>query len=225
MIDWPADVHPVRSAFWFEPVTALSVAPLSRQELALSRDGARWRAEVTVELDGADAARFAAWLAACRGAVAVIRVPLWLRLGIAGSLMSMDAYAAAVGITRFTDGDFDDGAGFIEGQGRPLITGGVRSQLAVAGFAPWTWGVLAPGDGVRVPPGIAHWIVAAERTDIDGRMIAGIEPPLRTPVGRAHLETSDLTVPMRLVGADPGRGATRPPARTTWTLSLMEDRT
>lgn len=223
MIDWPADVHPVRSAFWFEPVTALSVAPLTRQELALARGGAHWRAEVTVELDGAAAARFAAWLAACRGAVAVIRVPLWLRLGIAGLLLSMDAYAAAVGVTRFTDGDFDDGAGFVEGHGVPHITGGVRSRLAVAGFAPWTRGVLAPGDGVRVPPGTAHWIVAAERTDIDGRMIVGIEPPLRIPVGWAPLETGDLTVAMRLVGGDPGRGTTRPPARTTWTLGLMEN--
>lgn len=222
--DWPADIHPVAVAFWFEPVTAQTVSPLTRQTLALERDGARWVAEVTVDLSGPQAARFGAWLAACRGPVAAFRVPLWLHDGAVGSLRSMDEYAAAIGITRFADGtDFDDGAGFIEGRGVPHITGGVAARLAVAGFAPWTDGVLKTGDAVAVPPGSVHLVVEAGRTDIDGRMIVTVRPRLRTPIGRAPLPTDGLALRMRLAGDDAGRGVTRPPARTRWTLNLVED--
>lgn len=222
--DWPADIHPVVVAFWFQPVTVQSASPLTRQTLVLEREGSRWVAEVTVDLSGADAARFGAWLAACRGPVASFHVPLWLHDGATGSLRSMDEYAAAIGITRFSDGtDFDDGAGLIEGTGQPHITGGVAARLAVAGFAPWAEGVLRPGDAVSVPTGTVHLLVQTGRTDIDGRMIVTIRPPLRSPIGRAPLVTDGLTVRMRLADDEAGRGRTRLPARTRWTLSLVED--
>jgi hypothetical protein len=224
MLDWPADIHPTTVAFWFEPVTAISISGLTRQMLAAEREGERWVAEVTVDLSGAQAARFGAWLAACRGPVASFRVPLWLHEGPTGSLQSMDDYAAAIGVTRFTDGiDFDDGIGFIEGAGQPHITGGVAARLAVAGFARWTDGVLKDGDAVTVPPGSVHLLVQAGRTDIDGRMIVAIRPGIRTPIGRAPVVTDGLVLRMRLADDDIGRGVTRPPARTRWTVSLVED--
>lgn len=222
--DWPADIHPVAVAFWFQPLTVQSASPLTRQTLVLEREGSRWVAEVTVDLSGADAARFGAWLAACRGPVASFRVPFWLHDGTTGSLRSMDEYAAAIGITRFSDGtDFDDGAGFFEGTGQPHITGGVAARLAVAGFAPWAEGVLRPGDAVSLPPGTVHLLVQTGRTDIDGRMIVTIRPPLRSPIGRVPLATDGLTLRMRLADDEAGRGRTRPPARTRWNLNLVED--
>ena len=222
-VDWPVEVHPTEVAVWFEPVTATSVSPLTRQMLAAERDGARWAAEVTVELSGWLAARFAAWLAACRGAVMVIRVPLWLHDGATGSLRAMDDYAAEVGVTRFSDGsDFDDGTGFLEGAGQPHVTGGVGAHLAVAGCAPWTRGVLNAGDAVAMSPGSVHLIVHAGGTDIDGRMIVSVRPRIRTPAGRTVLVTDGLLIHMRLAGSDIGRGVTQAPCRTRWTLSLEE---
>ncbi len=108
-LGWPEGIYPRSQKFYLKyPVTKF-ISSLTGQFQVLEREGVRWVAEFTFELENARARNMDALLAALRGVVGEILVPDFRRNVSTPVTDSMDAYSDEIGLTFFEDRyDFDD---------------------------------------------------------------------------------------------------------------------
>lgn len=220
---WPAACLPHRLALWVRTLTGRFASRYTGQVQVLQRPGARWVAELDLQLCLDKALELEAFLAAVRGPALPFLFPDLLRDGARGSLKSMDAYAAEIGPTDFDDDtDFDDGFVFYEGDGTPAVLGGKDDRIALDGFAPHTAGVLLDGDPMQLGPGRTHLALGAGTTDVNGYLAIGITPPLREPPTVGALVTSGITMLMRLTDDGAAENPTERSLRGRYRIGLVE---
>lgn len=107
--DWPEGLYPVGQSFYIRARTSSFVSTLTGQMQAHGRKGTRWVAVLDFRLPKKKAAVMDALIAGLNGPAGKLLVPDFRRTRIRTVTDSMDAYAAAVGLTFFDDEyDFDD---------------------------------------------------------------------------------------------------------------------
>lgn len=114
------------------------------------------------------------------------------------------------------------GGGFFEGVGQASLAGGADTALTITGCAPFTDAIVRLGETISPSPGRLHIIIADTATDIDGRGMISIMPPLRDAVVQSALIMGGGTVKMRLVSDDAGKNETVPPIQVAYQLSFEE---
>ena len=108
-LNWPDGIYPKSQSFYIKHRSARFLSQLTSHFNVLEREGARWVAEFTFELENARARKLDALIAQLKGAVGQILVPDFRRLIQKPVTLSMDAYADEIGLTFFDDRyDFDD---------------------------------------------------------------------------------------------------------------------
>ena len=109
ILSWPEGIYPKSQSFYIKHRSTRFLSTLTGQFDVLEREGVRWVAEFTFELENARARRLDALIAELKGAVGQILVPDFRRLISKPVTLSMDAYADEIGLTFFDDDyDFDD---------------------------------------------------------------------------------------------------------------------
>ena len=224
---WPAECRPHRLSLRVRTLTGRFVSRFTGQTQVLERPGARWVAEVDLQLPLDTALTLEAFLAAVRGPAVPFLFPDLLRDGARGSLKSMDDYAAETGPTEFDDSTgFDDGAAFFEGAGTPKLLGGRAGRIALDGFAPFTGGVLLEGDPLQLAPGRAHLALRPDpsggSTTVNGYLAIAITPPLRVAAVPGPLVTSGISILMRLADDGAAENPTDRSLRPRNNLALVE---
>jgi len=220
---WPAACLPRRLSLWVRSLTGRFTSRYTGQAQVLARPGARWAADLDIQLPLDKALELEGFLAAVRGPARPFLFPDLLRDGARGSLKSMDAYAAEIGPTEFDDDTgFDDGFVFYEGDGTPAVLGGKDDRIALDGFAPHTAGVLLDGDPMQLGPGLAHLALGAGTTDVNGYLAISITPRLREPPTVGALVTSGITILMRLADDGAAENPTERSLRPRYGMALVE---
>ena len=108
-LGWPDGIYPRSQKFHLKHPVTKFISSLTGQFQVLEREGVRWVAEFTFELEELRARDMDALIAELRGAVGQILVPDFRRNIAVPVMDSMDAYAAEIGLTFFDDHyDFDD---------------------------------------------------------------------------------------------------------------------
>lgn len=220
---WPEDCLPRQLSLRVRTLTGRFVSRTTGEVQVLERPGARWVAELDVQLPVGPALELEAFLGAVRGPALPFLFPDLLRDGARGSLKSMDDYATEIGPTGFDDSlGFDDGHLFYEGDGTPTVLGGKDDRIALDGFAPFTSHVLLDGDPLQLAPGRAHLALAAGSTDVNGYLAMAITPILRQPPTMGALVTSGITILMRLADDGAAENPTERPLRGRYRIALVE---
>lgn len=193
MTPWPLSIRPRRQAFYLQTLSVVFTNPYTNVQQVLERDGQRWVVSLEIERAGDTARELDALLASIRGPVGEVLVPDFRTLAARGSLA-----------------------------GAPTLTGGLGRTLTLTGCTPGAVGVLLPGDMIQTSTGRGHIVTAQVDADGAGAANVPIEPRLREAVSVGPLVTSDVRVRMRLGSDDAGRNPTRPPRRSTWSLTFLE---
>ncbi len=130
------------------------------------------------------------------------------------------------GLVFETEGGVDcmveRGGGFFEGVGQATLDGGADTALVISGCAPFAEAIICLGETVSPSPGRLHLVIADASTDMDGRAVVSIMPPLRDAVVQGSLVLGGGAVKMRLLGDDTGKNQTSPPIQITYQLSFEE---
>ena len=109
ILNWPAGIYPRSQKFHLKHPVTKFISSLTGQFQVLEREGVRWIAEFTFELENVRARNMDALIAELRGAVGQIMVPDFRRNVSVPVTDSMDAYADEICLTFFDDHyDFDD---------------------------------------------------------------------------------------------------------------------
>ena len=136
-LNWPDGIYPKSQSFYIKHRSARFLSQLTGHFDVLEREGARWVAEFTFELENARARKLDALIAQLKGAVGQILVPDFRRLVQKPVTLSMDAYADEIGLTFFDDRyDFDDDTnddGFLTVEESPPL-GAEENALFGSGF-------------------------------------------------------------------------------------------
>jgi len=190
---WPLTVRPRTQSFYIQTLSVVFTNPYTNVQQVLERDGQRWVSAIEIERGGDLARELDALLAGLRGPAGAVLLPDFRTLSARGSLA-----------------------------GDPHLSGGSGRTLSLSGCTPNATGVLLPGDMIQTSTGRGH--IVTEQVDADGSGTASvpIEPRLREPVTAGPLVTSDVRIVMRLTSDDAGRNPTRPPRRSSWSLSFVE---
>ncbi len=137
ILDWPEGIYPKSQSFYIKHRSTRFLSTLTGQFDVLEREGARWVAEFTFELENTRARKLDALIAELRGAVGQILVPDFRRLVSKPVTLSMDDYADEIGLTFFNDHyDFDDDTnddGFLTTEESPPL-GAEDNALFGGGF-------------------------------------------------------------------------------------------
>lgn len=220
---WPADCLPRRLSLWVRSLTGRFTSRYTGQIQIVERPGARWVADMDLELSKDQALKLEAFLASRRGPALPFLFPAILWDGARGSLKSMDDLAAEIGPTDFDDDTgFDDGFVFFEGAGTPTVLGGHDELIALDGFAPFTDSVLNDGDPMQLAPGRAHLALSVGATDVNGYLAISVTPQLREPPSVGSLTTTNISILMRLDTNDAAENPTSRVLRSTYRIALVE---
>lgn len=213
MLTWPDGLRPASIAWRLEPNTAAFVSPLTGAVQTYELPGARWVADI--ELDLVSEVKWRAWTALharLRGQAGRVRLPLFhvaagsscARSG-ATTAPTSDSTAVSVDSTAYTC----DAMTFTS-LGAPRVDGAGQSGAALDTDG-WTPGadIFAAGDFFHYTTTAGqtlHMVVEAAIAGGDGRARLAIEPPIRTaPANDAALEIDAPTAVMML--ADKMQGA------------------
>lgn len=227
---WPESIRPASIVWRLEPNTGVFQSPLTGAVQTYELPGARWVADLT--LDMVRESTWRAWTALharLRGQSGRVHVPLWHVAGgsssarsATGSGLTADSTAVTADSAAYTTDDVTYAS-----LGTPRVRGGGQSgsTLATDGWSPGADAFLA-GDffSYDTPAGrTLHMVTEAAIADGDGVAVLSIEPPIRTaPADNARLEIDAPTCIMHLADAATGAPAFSPGVFASVSVSLRE---